>query len=55
LRGVMAQYIRFDLLDQRNALAVGNVDLVQRGFGVEVRSLTGRKVIEYMNLVAVLI
>ena len=54
LRGVMAQNIRFDLLDQRNALAVGNVDLVQRRLGVEIRFLAGREVIEDMHLVTVL-
>ena len=47
LRGVMAQDVRFDLLDQLSGFGIaGDIDLVQRRFGVDVGALAGREVVE---------
>src|SRR5258708_20604898 len=49
LRRVMAQNIRLDLLDPPRRFWSSDIDLMQRRFGVEIRLLPSREIIEDMH------
>jgi hypothetical protein len=50
----MAQDIGPDLLEPKHGFAIGDIHLMDHGLRVDVRLLTGGKIVEDMNLVTAL-